>query len=445
MYFKNLKITHKIILPFLVLLLAFGIQSMVIYSSNQVVFNADRLSSHSAEVRRNEYLIMSSLLNVETGLRGFLIASNDDSLGSFKEARASFYVALEATKRLTVDNRRQQRRLSDLNTFADEWFSSVADALILHRLPEENRKFQIQLSLKEKTLMDKMRATIEMIDQEEDWLQLERQKNVRIALKLANLAIWSGAIVLLLIMFFATIILTQNIATPIRAMTAAMRRLVQKDWNTEIPHLEQHDEIGEMALALEVFRDVGIAAEQLAIDAGTDALTGIANRRKLDQAMYTEWRRSLRDKKPLSVLMIDIDQFKKFNDTYGHQRGDSTLKAISNAISQIVKRPGDLVARYGGEEITVLLPDTDRESAYTVAEQIREEIQRLAIPHIRNLPLQLVTVSIGVATSSLQMRGTKYQDANHLISSADKALYDAKRSGRNQVMVSSGLKETTLF
>jgi diguanylate cyclase (GGDEF)-like protein/PAS domain S-box-containing protein len=161
-----------------------------------------------------------------------------------------------------------------------------------------------------------------------------------------------------------------------------------------------------------------------------DALTGIANRRRFDEALATEWRRALREGDKLSLLLIDADHFKRYNDTYGHVRGDSCLKQIAEAAMDVVLRPGDLVARYGGEEFAVVLPGTDETGAKAVAEDICQAVRNRRLAHDGNAP-GIVTVSVGCATV-IPQRGKTPQD---LIESADQALYRAKGRGRNRVVV----------
>jgi len=162
----------------------------------------------------------------------------------------------------------------------------------------------------------------------------------------------------------------------------------------------------------------------------SDGLTGIANRRHFDVAMEKEHRRAKRGGTPLSLLMIDIDHFKAYNDHYGHQKGDQCLIQVAAALAGILKRPCDLMARYGGEEFAMILPETDVDQALLMAEAIRARTQQLAIPHERTTDAsQLVTVSIGIATQKAE--ATVEIDA--LIGAADRALYQAKRNGRNRV------------
>jgi len=175
------------------------------------------------------------------------------------------------------------------------------------------------------------------------------------------------------------------------------------------------------------------SAERAAAElARTDVLTQLANRRWFEEAMAKEWARAERDGKPLSLVMVDADHFKHFNDTYGHQEGDRALAAIASVIARSTRRPGDLAARYGGEEFAVLLADTDGRRAAQVADAIRDEVAKLAIEHATS-EHKAVTVSAGVATAA-PGRGIK---PAALVRDADAALYRAKGEGRNTICVSN--------
>lgn len=164
-----------------------------------------------------------------------------------------------------------------------------------------------------------------------------------------------------------------------------------------------------------------------------DGLTGIPNRRRFDEALDMEWRRALRAGIPLSLIMMDIDFFKQFNDSYGHIAGDDCLRQVATAISKVSQRPGDLVARYGGEEFVALLPATDANGALFIAEKIQHVIKELAIPHASSAVSPAVTLSIGVVTSIPQLQNK----ATNLLEAADQNLYEAKRSGRNRIVNSN--------
>ncbi len=160
-----------------------------------------------------------------------------------------------------------------------------------------------------------------------------------------------------------------------------------------------------------------------------DAVTSLPNRHALDQNINHEWKRASRDKVPLSVILIDIDFFKAYNDTHGHIAGDTCLKRIGMAIQAATHRPADFAARYGGEEFAVLLPTTKHEGAVTVAKRIRSAVEQLGITHPASLAAKVVTVSIGVATTL----ATAHTSSLILLAQADHALYAAKNNGRNCV------------
>lgn len=164
-----------------------------------------------------------------------------------------------------------------------------------------------------------------------------------------------------------------------------------------------------------------------------DHLTGLYNRRFFDELGDREWRRSKREAFPLSVLMVDIDYFKAFNDTYGHTAGDRVLAQVADCLRTTFRRAADFLARYGGEEFAAVLPSTDRAGGLRAGQRLCEGIEKLAIPH-GGSPQGIVTVSIGVATADAKTPTTaSLQD--HIVA-ADAALYRAKRAGRARVMVS---------
>lgn len=197
-----------------------------------------------------------------------------------------------------------------------------------------------------------------------------------------------------------------------------------------------YDEHGQLLAVIETLRDMTplksaqAELERLAVH---DGLTGIVNRRGFDDKLEREWGRAIRDAQSIGLLMIDVDNFKRYNDHYGHHGGDQCLKEVAHVLSKEALRPADTAARYGGEEFAVILPSIDMHGAGKVAERVRQSIEALGIAHAGNGDLGIVTASIGVVAVSPR-EGMK---AEELILRADKALYQAKRDGRNRVVIDS--------
>ena len=183
-----------------------------------------------------------------------------------------------------------------------------------------------------------------------------------------------------------------------------------------------------LALAIEL-RQLTTAKARFESLAVTDTVTDIANRRVFDDRLKIEWSRALRHGNPLSILIVDVDFFKPFNDQYGHAAGDYCLRAVAQAGARCMNRPGDTFCRFGGEEFAAVLPETDRQGALAIAETIRKAIADLRLPHVRS-SAGIVTVSVGVAAAV----PTSQNSAAGVLNAADNALYRAKANGRNRVV-----------
>lgn len=191
-----------------------------------------------------------------------------------------------------------------------------------------------------------------------------------------------------------------------------------------------YDDEGRLLAVVETLRDMTEhkrAQTALEFLAARDGLTGIANRRSFDEKLMHEWRRERRDHQYLSLLMIDVDYFKRYNDTYGHLKGDECLRQVAGAMTDVVFRPADLVARYGGEEFGIILPATGIDGATVVAERIQERVAGMGIAHAAS-DTGRITLSIGVASTT-----PDNEDHESLLQAADTALYEAKHGGRNRV------------
>ncbi len=163
-----------------------------------------------------------------------------------------------------------------------------------------------------------------------------------------------------------------------------------------------------------------------------DGLTEISNRRKFEEMYEREWTRAIRSKYPLSLAMVDVDYFKHYNDNYGHAMGDIALKDIAKSLENSLMRPADLIARYGGEEFVIMLPETDSAAAKLVVQRSLEKVNKLNIPHLYSKCAEHISVSIGLATTSMDITGER----KTLLKTADENLYHAKQGGRNRITAS---------
>jgi diguanylate cyclase (GGDEF)-like protein len=214
----------------------------------------------------------------------------------------------------------------------------------------------------------------------------------------------------------------------VRVRSALALKLAMDERNTREFEFERREK--EL---LEVTRLLEETNERLRHLSTLDGLTGIPNRRRIMEFLDQEWRRSQRDGSWLSILMIDVDYFKHYNDTLGHQAGDDCLWMVANCLKRCLHRASDMIGRYGGEEFIAVLPETPRDGAINVAHEMRAGVQALNIEHPDSGAAQVVTISLGVAACqpSNDMTATK------LVSMADQALFEAKRHGRNRFMDSS--------
>jgi len=251
------------------------------------------------------------------------------------------------------------------------------------------------------------------------------------------LVIVSGLIIVIIL----NLILQHVILRPIQQLTNHAQVIEQdKDFTLRLD-MPRTDEIGTLAHSFDTMvqtisertSELQLANEQLILLSVQDGLTGIANRRMFDNYLNKEWRRAQREQVPLSLIILDVDFFKKYNDTYGHQQGDRCLIAIAETMQKHVRRPADLAARYGGEEFALILPNTHAEGAELLAERVRQGIQDLQIAHSASEVSPYVSISVGLATMVPPMDNEPHT-VDTFVALADQHLYQAKQQGRNRTV-----------
>ncbi|MFL6618794.1 MAG: GGDEF domain-containing protein [Povalibacter sp.] len=228
----------------------------------------------------------------------------------------------------------------------------------------------------------------------------------------------------------------REIAKRIRQIEVQLKHQGAIELELEAAHAEFEQQLRQQVQAAET-RNRTLSQLRLTLETtnqrlrrlvAVDALTGIANRRQFDRSLERELRRARRNAQPLSLVFLDLDEFKRFNDTYGHARGDEVLRTVAQTLNETFRRGGDFVARYGGEEFAVVLPEVDARRAALYAERLRRRIWRLGIAYPAGASGR-VTISGGVATLS----ASQVASAQELLSAADVALYRAKCLGKNQI------------
>lgn len=244
-------------------------------------------------------------------------------------------------------------------------------------------------------------------------------------------------ITMLIVIIALTLIypVSRRLLQPFHYIELAIDEMRVGRYNTQLDLERFSTSPREFQQIMHVFNEMAVSIQEnkalLQQLSNTDGLTGIANRRYFEEKLTEQWKYSLQEQQPISLLFIDIDYFKKYNDSFGHQEGDAGLIKIAQALSKVTEEPDQLVARYGGEEFVITLPNVSTKKAQQLAVDVQEEIRRLRIRRSTSEEQKYVTVSIGVATTIPTVEDKK----EHLIQLADQALYEAKSQGRNKVIV----------
>ncbi len=252
------------------------------------------------------------------------------------------------------------------------------------------------------------------------------------------LVVSSGLFVLILL----NVLLQAVVLRPLQRLTNHASRLQREgDYSLRID-LERNDEVGILAKSFDSMvqtirertEELKRANERLTQLSLLDGLTGVANRRMFDNYLKQEWRRSMRDQTPIAIILADVDFFKNYNDLHGHLQGDQCLIAVAAVLQRQMKRPADLVARFGGEEFAVILADTNADGVKHVAEALRQAVIDLHMEHGASQVASCVTMSFGVASMTPQLKDGD-EGMKTLLQRADEAMYQAKRTGRNRVVI----------
>ena len=428
-YFSDLKLLSKIIL--LVALLGTLAVTITVYSMhNMRAVDRDYRNLISQDAAAT-LLIGNALLNLSDASRLVFAVLTEQEEQKMRDTQKDldalqwqFRQKIEAIRPLIADRSAALDRILAQETIVFQQAARIVDSAarwrgdsalkIIHEVFEPNlQALRANMDqLRDATVSNYQRTSTELSETTESTI--------------LHTAIAFGLALVLVLALSAYLSLTQ-ISSPISQLTRTMNRLTDRHYEDEIIGTERKDEVGQMAKAMQLFRDTLQRAEVLEKLVTSDSLTGIPNRRAFDKTREQEWARGMRSGLPLSFCMIDIDFFKQFNDHYGHGLGDECLKQVAGALRGCVQRPGDFVARYGGEEFAAILPATDQAGAVQFGQRLHDALAALKYPHAFSSVADHVTISIGIAT--VVPRADLTPDM--LLRSADEMLYAAKRAGRN--------------
>ncbi len=402
------RITPKVRPAFLAALLLLSGMGFVSYRSTQQLVAAQRAVARSYQLVKELQALHAGLADAQTAQRGYLLTGQTRYLAPYQAAVPTIDKSLSALRQLTARDPQQQRSLARLQRLSAQQMALIHTTIALKRQKRFSPQAEAARIDEGKAVMDGVRTALAKMEAQEDRRLLgHRRQAERTADQTMRLIILASFLGVALV---ATV-------------TVSIDREVARD----LAQRRRADE--ERALALEELQH---ANERLAVLAACDGLTGLANHRAFHERLEAEFQRALRERTPLSLLLLDVDRFKQFNDTFGHLAGDEVLKTVAwrlehEARGGNIVGGADLVARIGGEEFAVVLPQTDAVAAWLVAERLRTAIESWLWTK------RAVTVSVGVATLA-PADSHPITSSSDFFAAADAVLYRAKGSGRNRVI-----------
>lgn len=428
----------KLVIVFSTLLLALGVGNLlVLISAEQNAATKAQAVRHTHSVIHQAQKLLGQLRDAETGQRGYLLTEDTSYLAPYHTGVEYSWLHFNELKELTRNNPSQQQRLEKIRLLIKQKSAELKETINLTKAGFSIEAYTLVKSDHGKQLMDEIRTLLDEFVVEEKGLLEAREKDHQETQNQLYLFFILMGVVLIVTIALTSILTYRKVIRPILELTKKANLLSSGKYH-EIS-IKSNNEIGVL---VQTFNKMGqeiknrthqleLANENLKALSLADGLTHLANRRHFDQKLEEEYKRLKRSGSPLTLLMLDIDYFKAYNDFYGHLAGDECLKKIANVLKQSSQRPTDFAARYGGEEFALILSETDYPGAQAVAETIHTEIAQLSIANQGSRASQFVTISIGLIT---------FYDLDLcdcplcLIDQVDKLLYQAKADGRNRTV-----------
>ncbi|PAD69087.1 hypothetical protein CHH83_10430 [Bacillus sp. 7586-K] len=393
----------------------------VINEHKKIQKELDKLDEHLSDL----YI---SVINQETGQRGFILTNNHDFLQPYHEGKVVFRGQEKQLNHYLDIYPQFSEHIQDTIKKGEYWTNNYGEPQIqMSKLGENPSEDSLK---KGKIAFDTFRESYQISHQfvEKKKINLENAFYNKLILMFSLTSLFS--VLVLLFIWYRMFMEFRSIITPIILLSHCVKDYTQNIFSTKPPLYKAKDELGDLISNIETMRlELEMNMDYMEKKAYTDGLTGVFNRRYFDKILHNEWERQRRLANKISIILFDIDYFKKFNDKYGHVAGDDCLKKVAEKMQELFHQSSDVPVRYGGEEFAILLLEQDEEKVLYKAEQLRKEIEYLNIPHEDSNVSNWITISVGIAT----VIPNEHLEIKSFINRADKALYKSKLSGRNQV------------
>ena len=389
-----------------------------------------RLQIEVDELQNSLHTLYVSLLNQESAQSGYYLTKEDPFLDSFEKSTEEYNDAVDfLIKKLETQPPNIKKSIQDVIEKGQTWHEEYGAPLIDMTIDGEQPK--VEFYKQSKASFDDFRESLHEAESVTAKLRDTYRNTYKDKISDAKNTLF---IISILLIFLNVLIInkqTREIIQPVLLLNNSVKAYTRKDFTVGIPQYKKEDELAELIQNINTMRielHEKFSSMESLVD--LDGHTGIYNRRYFDQTLEMEWTNARYYSKVISLILFDIDFFKNYNDTFGHLQGDKCLKNISRQLCELFGDSSDIVARFGGEEFAIILPDQSEEAALIKAESLRKAILDLKILHPTSEVNKFVTISVGVATMTPSNGNRK---PTHLISLADQALYQAKANGRNQV------------
>lgn len=380
---------------------------------------------HTHKVIAQSQVYISHLIDAETGQRGFLLTGHQSYLEPYYSGLVSSKTDLTKLRELTADNPSQQCRLDNMGKLMHKKFDELQQTIDLRQRNRGEEALALVESGHGKRVMDSIRKLTDEFVHEEERLLTVRKATLNKEQSLLQSLFVAASLLLVAITLAIAFIFRERVIAPILELTDEIKGKTLDDSSLDTAMASANEVVRLKIVFREMYEQIEQKTSELNKLSLTDSLTGLDNRRSFHQRVDRIRLHCIRYKRPLSMMMLDVDHFKAVNDTYGHDLGDEILKMASAVICNAL-REVDVLARLGGDEFAIALPETPADEAAGVAERIRQDVEKIKIE--TEFGLLGITLSIGITELTDAVEGIE-----DMLKAADDALYKAKQNGRNRI------------